>query len=87
MDKLYQVYVLQNEQKQFYVGLSENVSIRLLQHNNGISKWTRTRGPWVLVWASAQIALSDARKLEILLKRQKGGTGFYAITGLTKVSG
>ncbi|HEY1663199.1 MAG TPA: GIY-YIG nuclease family protein [Verrucomicrobiae bacterium] len=87
MNKSYQVYVLQNGEKQFYIGLSENVSIRLQQHNTGVSKWTRYRGPWVLIWTSIQMPLSDASKLEILLKRQKGGSGFYAMTGLTKVSG
>jgi len=30
------------------------------------------------------MSLSDARKLENLLKRQKGGDGFYKITGLSR---
>ena len=85
MNKLYQVYILQNEDGQFYIGLSEDVSIRLQQHNSGISKWTRARGPWILRWKSEQMPLGDARKLEIRLKRQKGGAGFYALTGLTKL--
>ncbi|HTR42549.1 MAG TPA: GIY-YIG nuclease family protein [Pseudomonadales bacterium] len=85
MNKLYQVYVLRNGKGQFYIGLSENVSVRVQQHNSAISKWTRNRGPWALIWASSQMPLSEARKLEILLKRQKGGAGFYALTGLTKL--
>jgi len=87
MNKLYQVYVLRNEKGQFYIGLSENVSTRVQQHNNGISKWTRNRGPWVLIWVSSQMSLSGARKLEVLLKKQKGGAGFYSLTGLTRSSG
>jgi predicted GIY-YIG superfamily endonuclease len=86
MTKLYQAYVLQNKKRQFYIGLSENVLVRLQQHNDGISKWTRARGPWELIWASDPMPLSDARKLELLLKRQKGGMGFYALIGLTKSS-
>jgi putative endonuclease len=81
---LYKVYVLQNEKGQFYIGLSEDVFIRLQQHNSGVSKWTRNRGPWALCWTSQQMSLSEARKLEILLKKQKGGAGFYKLTGLTK---
>ena len=79
----YQVYVLQNPKGRHYIGLSEDVQIRLLQHNQGISKWTRGRGPWELIWTSAPISLSEASHLEKLLKRQKGGDGFYRLTGLT----
>jgi len=82
MEKTYQVYVIQNLTGRFYIGLTENVSFRLLQHNDGISTWTRTRGPWKLVWTSPHMPLGTARKLEILLKRQKGGAGFYKMTGL-----
>ena len=83
MEKKYQVYVLQNRERRFYIGLSEDVQARLEQHNQGTSKWTRSRGPWNVVWTSSQMTLSEARKLENLLKRQKGGSGFYRLTGLT----
>jgi putative endonuclease len=84
MDKSYQVYILQNPAGRFYIGLSEDVAIRVQQHNDGISKWTRSRGPWNLVWTSATMTLSEARKLENFLKKQKGGEGFYRLTGLEK---
>src|SRR5439155_12324498 len=85
--KLYQVYVLRNPQGVFYVGLSEDVAVRLAQHNNGISKWTRSRGQWSLAWISDPLNLSEARKLETPLKRQKRGEGFYKLTGLARSSG
>jgi putative endonuclease len=84
---LYQVYVLQNPARRFYTGLSENVAARLVQHNSGISKWTKSRGPWTLVWSSDLLSLSEARKLENFLKRQKGGDGFYRRTGLVRSTG
>jgi len=86
-DGPYWVYVLQNAKGRFYIGLSEDVIKRLDQHNCGVSNWTRDRGPWQLVWTSDPQSLSAARKLERLLKRQKGGKGFYRITGLTRSSG
>jgi putative endonuclease len=79
----YQVYVLQNPDGKFYIGLSEDVSIRLRQNNQGVSKWTWNRGPWSLVWTSEHMSLSDARRLENRLKRQKGGVGFQYLTGLS----
>ncbi|HLX94746.1 MAG TPA: GIY-YIG nuclease family protein [Verrucomicrobiae bacterium] len=79
---LYQVYVIKNAAGKFYIGLSENVQVRLRQHNEGISQWTRNRGPWEPVWTSQQLSLTEARKLENRLKRQKGGVGFRFLTGL-----
>jgi putative endonuclease len=87
VEKIYQVYVLQNEAGKFYVGLSENVSKRLEHHNQGVSKWTRNRGPWSLVWTSDPLTLSEARRLENRLKRQKGGRGFAQLIGQKKLSG
>lgn len=83
METTYQVYVLQNSTGRFYTGVSEDVAHRLAQHNSGVSKWTAKFRPWRLVWTSAQMSLSPARRLENLLKKQKGGRGFYRITGLT----
>ena len=84
--KPHRVYVIQNPAKQIYIGLSEDVFHRLAQHNDGISKWTKGKGPWTLIWTSEALSLSDARKLENLLKRQKGGVGFYRFTGITRSS-
>ncbi len=84
---MYRVYVIQNPQGKFYIGLSEDVETRLQQHNEGISKWTKGKGPWVLRWTSEAMSISDARKLENFLKRQKGGDGFYRATGLAHSSG
>jgi putative endonuclease len=81
----YRVYVLQNEEGRFYVGLSEDPELRLQQHNQGVSRWTRGKGPWKIVWRSEAMPLSDARKLENRLKRQGRGAGFFALTGLPRV--
>ena len=67
--------------------MSQDVALRLQQHNDGVSRWTKSRGPWALVWTSNLLSLTDARKLENLLKRQKGGLGFYQMTGLRRSSG
>ncbi|PYI65305.1 MAG: hypothetical protein DMF07_05305 [Verrucomicrobia bacterium] len=83
---LYRVYVIQNREGKFYIGLTDDVGRRINQHNMGGSRWTRGKGPWTLVWQSAEMNLSSARKLELLLKRQKGGDGFYRMVGLSRVS-
>jgi putative endonuclease len=84
METVYQVYVLLNPAGKYYIGLSEDIHQRLIQHNQGDSKWTAKYRPWQLVWSSDTMTLSDARKLENKLKRAKGGHGFYSVTGLKR---
>jgi putative endonuclease len=84
--KLYRVYVLQNPYGQLYIGISENLEVRIRQHNAGASSWTKGKGPWKLVWQSEAISLSDARKLENRLKRQGRGKGFYSNDAITSIS-
>ena len=58
-----------------YIGLSENPEIRVAQHNSGVSKWTKGKGPWKVIWTSRGMNLGEAKKLETRLKKQKGGKG------------
>ena len=83
----YRVYVLENQAGQFYIGVTANVTRRLNQHNAGVSKWTKGRGPWRVAWQSESLPLSAARKLENRLKRQGRGRGFFSLTGLRRRSG
>ncbi|MBT5902018.1 MAG: GIY-YIG nuclease family protein [Opitutaceae bacterium] len=77
--------MIENSVGRTYIGLSDDVGRRLKDHNDGMSKWTKSRGSWRLVWKSHPIVtLGEARKLENLLKRQKGGTG---LMGLLKQNG
>ena len=79
---IYQVYVLQNSRGQKYIGLSGDIQKRIEKHNSMENRWTSGKGPWFLIWKSGYLILSDARKLENKLKRQKGGIGFTTITGI-----
>ncbi|MFZ4681008.1 MAG: GIY-YIG nuclease family protein [Terrimicrobiaceae bacterium] len=71
----YKVYIIKNPIGKLYIGLSENVAVRVRQHNEGQSRWTKNKGPWSLIWMSEGMSLSEARRLENKLKRQKGGDG------------
>ena len=83
----FSVYVLQNADGKFYIGMSEDIEHRVQQHNIGQSKWTKGKGPWRAIWTSEALSFSDARRLENKLKSQKGGDGFYKMTGLSRKSG
>jgi putative endonuclease len=79
---MYQVYVLNNTAGQKYIGLSKAPQTRLLQHNSGVSRWTKDKGPRKITWTSKLMNLSEARKLENKLKRQKGGLGLETLIHL-----
>jgi putative endonuclease len=38
---IYRVYVIQNRESKFYIGLSDDVGRRVDQYNRGESRWTR----------------------------------------------
>jgi putative endonuclease len=80
----YHVYILRNPVGRLYIGLTENVEVRLQQHNSGVSTWTRHRGPWELLWTKEFSTLSEAKRFETLLKKQKGGAGLYRLTELPR---
>ena len=83
----YRVYLIRNRDGKFYTGLSDNVARRVEQHNNGKSRWTKGRGPWTILWQNDELSLSEARKLENRLKRQKGGHGLFHLAGVRRSSG
>ena len=72
---MFHVYLLMNQAGRRYIGLSENPEVRVAQHNSGVSKWTKGKGPWKVIWISRGMSLGEAKKLETRLKKQKGGKG------------
>jgi putative endonuclease len=79
---MYYVYVLSNPAGRHYIGMTDDMARRLGQHNAGESKWTAGKGPWSLSWQSQPMSLGEARKLENLMKRQKGGVGLERLKQL-----
>jgi putative endonuclease len=68
MTLIYRIYVLQNPRGSFYIGFTETVEVRITQHNAGMSRSTRSKGPWTLIWQREALTLNDARRLELDLK-------------------
>jgi putative endonuclease len=67
------VYVLESLKDGIhYVGMSENTEIRLKQHNQGKTKFTKGHIPWVLVHQEEYLNFMEARKREKYLKSAAG---------------
>jgi len=68
---MFYVYVLKLGVDKLYIGYTNNLRRRLLEHQKGQSTYTRTRGPVTLVYYEAFRSKLDARKREIKLKKYK----------------
>ena len=63
------VYILQSETSgRYYVGQTDDVARRVVYHNRGLSRSTRGRGLWKLVYKEAFATRSDACRRERQIK-------------------
>ena len=67
---MYNVYVIQNEKQEFYIGYSTNLERRLAEHNAGENHSTRGH-EWHLVYYEAYISEWYAREREQVLKKNR----------------
>ena len=68
------VYVLENPHGRFYVGHTEDLDRRLLEHNDAAlakSKYTRKHGPWMVVWSEQHTTRAEAMRREEFIKSRK----------------
>jgi putative endonuclease len=65
---LYFVYVLRNSKGQLYIGFTNDLEKRVLQHQQDEGGWTRKRGPWELVYYETYTDQAEAIRRERNLK-------------------
>src|SRR5580658_7196636 len=70
---MFYVYVLRSESTdRHYTGFCQDIEQRVAQHNAGISKSTKGRGPWTLLYSESFPSRSEALRRERFLKSGKG---------------
>jgi putative endonuclease len=71
---MYFVYVLKSETRGIhYVGYTENIERRLMEHNLGLlGKYTKGKGPWILIFQEEHSSIKDAMKREKYFKTGVG---------------
>ena len=66
-------YVLQNQRSgKFYTGHTADLAQRIGQHNRGITKSTKNRGNWKLIYHESFATKAEAMRREKYLKTGKG---------------
>lgn len=66
------VYILQSDvNDRFYIGSTNDLEQRLIEHNSGQSGYTKFTRPFKLVFSQEYKTLNEARKIEYKLKSFK----------------
>lgn len=74
---MYSAYILLNSKtNRHYVGSTNNLNRRLLEHNRGQTKSTRQEGKWSLLYKENFWTPVEAKKREKQIKSYKGGNAF-----------
>jgi len=70
---MHYVYILKSETSgELYKGCTTDLKRRVKEHDSGNSKFTKSNGPWKLVYYEAFLNKRDARREELFLKSGKG---------------
>ena len=65
MQKIYYVYIMSSISKVLYIGVTNNISRRVLEHKSGLSSFTTTYKCYKLVY------IETYQNIELALKREK----------------
>ena len=69
----YYVYILRSTKTgQWYTGFTDDLRKRFNEHNNNLSRYTKGRGPFELIYYEAYKHKTDARSREQQLKSGPG---------------
>ena len=70
---MYYSYVLRSaKNKKLYTGYTSDLRKRFKEHNDKKSYYTRSRGPYELIYYEACLNKEDARSRELYLKSGRG---------------
>lgn len=70
---MYYTYILRSRKSgRFYTGYTNDLRKRFKEHNDGKSAYTKTRGPYELIYYEACLDEEDAKSREKYLKSGKG---------------
>lgn len=72
-NKFFYAYILQSEKSdKLYIGYTNDLRKRFKEHNSGQSTYTKSRGPYKIIYYEASLSEEDARSREIYLKSGRG---------------
>ncbi len=71
--KFFYTYIIQSDKSgKLYIGYTSDLRKRFKEHNSGMSKYTKGRGPFKIIYYEACLNEDDARSRELYLKSGRG---------------
>ena len=72
-NKFFYTYVLKSlKSGKLYIGYTHDLRKRFKEHNSGKSTYTKSKGPYILIYYEACLTEEDARSREVYLKSGRG---------------
>ena len=69
---MFHLYIIYSKKlDRYYVGYTENIDLRITQHNSGISSFTSKAKDWTLVYNESFATREQAHHRELEIKRKK----------------
>ena len=70
---MWYVYIMKSiKNGEFYTGMTNDLRKRFKEHADGLSGYTKSRGPYKLIYYEASVNQADARSRELYLKSGVG---------------
>ena len=67
---MYYTYIIQSDKSfKWYIGYTEDPLKRVMNHNKGLNKSTKDRGPWRLIFLRAFPGKKEVNQFEMYLKK------------------
>ena len=71
---MFYTYLLQSKKDgRLYIGYTNDLKKRLLEHNQGLNLSTKKQRPWTIIYYEACLKQKDATRREGYLKTTQGG--------------
>ena len=69
---MYYVYIIYSAKlDRYYIGYTEDVDVRLVQHNSGLSSFTSRASDWRVMYQEVFTSREDAHRCELYIKYKK----------------
>ena len=69
---MYYVYIIYSAKlDRYYIGYTEDVDARLVQHNSGLSSFTSRASDWRVMYQEVFSSREEAHKRELAIKKKK----------------
>ncbi len=74
---MFYTYILQSaKDSTYYIGHTKDIQKRLIQHNQGRTRFTKNKRPWKLIHQEFFLTKQESYARELKIKSYKGGEAF-----------